>query len=113
MRLTVNGKRRDFGLGSIHKVSLQHARMRAAEYREKAYLGLDPVGGKAKRRQRGRPLSGVVTFEQAADEAHRTRKGLWSNGKHLGQWINTLHDHVFPVFGHKPVHECNAVFREA
>lgn len=105
MRLTINGKRRDFGLGPIHKVSLQNARMRAAEYREKAYLGIDPIEGKEKRRSRGKMLSGLVTFEQAADEAHRTRKGLWSNGKHVEQWINTLNDYAFPVFGTKAVRD--------
>jgi len=46
MRLTVNSKRRDFGLGPIHKVSLADARQRAAEYRSKAYRGVDPVADK-------------------------------------------------------------------
>ena len=41
MRLTVNGRRRDFGLGPLHKVSLAEAREMAAIYRAKAYRGID------------------------------------------------------------------------
>jgi integrase len=99
LRLTVNGKRCDFGLGPIHKVSLQSARERAATYREKAYAGIYPV----ERNTKGKPLSGALTFEQAADEVHRIRKAQWSNGKHVDQWINTLTDHAFPHIGTKPV----------
>ena len=43
LRLTCNGRRRDFGLGPIHKVSLQAAREMAAVYRAKAYQGIDPI----------------------------------------------------------------------
>ena len=49
LRLTVNGKRRDFGLGPLHKVSLADAREMAAIYRAKAYRGIDPVADKKKR----------------------------------------------------------------
>lgn len=30
---------------------------------------------------------------------------MWSNGKHVDQWINSLRGYAFPVFGHKPVSE--------
>jgi integrase len=100
LRLTVNGKRCDFGLGPIHKVPLQTARERATLYREKAYAGIYPV----ERSERdGAPLAGALTFERAADEVHRIRKAQWSNGKHVDQWINTLTDHAFPHIGKKPV----------
>jgi integrase len=100
MRLTVNGKRRDFGLGPLHKVTLQSARARAAEYRAMAYAGTSPPS-RVSRRYRARV--GDMTFERAADEVHRSRKGQWSNGKHVDQWIHSLRDHVFPVLGTKPV----------
>lgn len=99
MRLTVNGKRRDFGLGPLHKVSLQQAREVAAEYRAKAYRGLDPTSEKK---------AAIIapespTFEKAADEVHRQRMTTWSNGKHVAQWINTLRDYAFPIIGKTPV----------
>jgi integrase len=99
MRLTVNGKRCDFGLGPIHKVSIQQARERAAEYREKAYAGIYPIS----RTPSSETGAIGLTFEQAADEVHRIRKSQWSNGKHVDQWINTLSDHAFPHIGSKSV----------
>lgn len=100
MRITVNGKRCDFGLGPLHKVSLQQARERAAEYRSKAYAGIRPAS-KSLRYRSAEPEG--LTFEQAADEVHRIRKAQWSNGKHVDQWINTLKDHAFPHMGAKSV----------
>jgi hypothetical protein len=103
MRLTVNGKRRDFGLGPIHKVALLDARERAAEYRAKAYRGIDPVADKLRAAEP--PRRDILTFEQASRKVHEQRRPTWSNGKHVDQWINTLFDHVFPIIGSKYVNE--------
>ena len=101
MRLTVNGKRRDYGIGPIHKVSLEQARETAAIYRAKAYQGIDP--GLEKRQARHAKAVVVPTFEECAKMVHTQRKGQWSNGKHVDQWINTLIDYAFPVIGKLPV----------
>lgn len=99
LRLTVNRRRRDFGLGPVHKVTLAQARTRAAEYRAQAYQGIDPSDSrKAKRKALAAP-----SFEKAAQEVHRARIKGWSNGKHVDQWLNTLRDHAFPIVGSKPV----------
>ena len=89
LRLSVNGKRRDFGLGPLHKVSLADAREMAAIYRAKAYRGIDPVADKQKRFA----MPGMPTFKDAAEQVHRQRAQGWSNGKHVDQWINTLEDY--------------------
>jgi len=99
MRLTINGKRHDFGLGPIHKVTLQKARDRAALYREKAYAGISPITRKGRTSE---PADGL-TFQQAANEVHRIRKAQWSNGKHVEQWINTLEEYAFPHMGTRAV----------
>lgn len=101
LRLVVGGRRRDFGLGGLHKVSLAQARARAVEYRSLAYQGIDPVAAKRARR----PAPVVPSFEKAATEVHRDRMKGWSNGKHVDQWINTLRDHAFPVIGSRPINE--------
>lgn len=103
MRVTVNGKRRDFGLGPLHKVSLLAARERAAEYRAKAYCGIDPIA--EKRSTKDRPRTNTPTFEQVARQVHAHRRDEWNNGKHVDQWINTLRDHVFQHIGAKPINE--------
>lgn len=102
MRLTVGGRRRDFGLGPIHKVSLQDAREMAADYRAKAYRGVDPIADKKARRIASKPS---LSFEAAAEQVHRIRTAAWSNGKHVDQWINSLRDYAFPVIGSRPVAE--------
>ncbi len=99
LRLTFSGRRRDLGLGSLHKVTLLQARERAAELRSMAYQGIEPVRPKREIRK----VQAVPSFERAADEVHRIRKAQWSNGKHVDQWINTLRDHAFPVIGSLPV----------
>ena len=63
LRLQANGKRRDFGLGSVTKVSLADAREAASEYRRMVYKGEDPVQQKRLRRQ----ALASVTFESAAN----------------------------------------------
>lgn len=101
MRLTVNGKRRDFGLGPIHKVSLQQARETAAEYRSKAYRGIDPAADRHSRKS-GEKIE-QSTFATVAQQVHLQRRGVWRNGKHVDQWINTLRDHAFPIVGDKSI----------
>lgn len=99
LRLTVAGKRRDFGLGPLAKVSLKQARERASAYRSKAYDGIDPTEEK----RRAKPVKVAPTFEVCARAVYELRKKTWSNGKHVNQWINTLDDYAFPKIGKKPV----------
>jgi integrase len=101
MRLTVNGKRRDFGLGPIHKVSLQEAREAAVEYRSKAYRGVDPAADRRAAKS-GEKIE-QPTFATIAQQVHLQRRGVWRNGKHVDQWINTLRDNVFPIMGDKSI----------
>ncbi len=102
MRIMVSGRRRDFGLGPLHKVSLQEAREQAAHYRSMAYRGLDPAAEK-RREKKTESVDQSPTFEQIAQQVHLQRRAGWSNGKHVDQWINTLRDHVFPTIGAKPI----------
>jgi integrase len=101
MRITINGRRRDFGLGPLHKVSLFNAREKAADYRAKAYRGIDP----AEREKVPPKLEGAMpagpTFKVAAEAVHAQRRATWKNGKHVDQWINSLRDYAFPFIGDK------------
>ncbi|CAN1721408.1 DUF4102 domain-containing protein [Hyphomicrobium sp. 1Nfss2.1] len=102
LRLTVNGRRRDVGLGSAGDVSLVEARDRAAELRKAARAGRDPVAVQRAAR------STVPTFREAAEQEHERRCKSWRNGKHRDQWINTLKQHAFPKIGDLLVSDINS-----
>ncbi|XWZ91733.1 Arm DNA-binding domain-containing protein [Azospirillum sp. B2RO_4] len=93
LRLVIQGKRHDIGLGSTALVSLAEARDTALAMRKVARAGGDPL---AERRKAQRV---VPTFETAARTCHAEHKDSWKNGKHADQWLATLDAHVFPVIG--------------
>ena len=97
LRTVIKGKRSDVGLGSFTLVSLADAREEAARMRKIARAGGDPL---ADRRAAKRA---ALIFEDAAKQVHAQHKSSWKNTKHADQWINTLKDYVFPIFGRKQV----------
>jgi hypothetical protein len=62
LRMQFEGRRRDFGLGSAHDVSLAEARDAASTMRKQVLGGSDPVAKKIERRVR------IPTFEIAAKQ---------------------------------------------
>lgn len=100
LRLTVRGRRRDFGLGSAMVVSLADAREKAHEYRVIAAKGSDPSNSIHQSRKRS------MSFEMAASEYHRFNIQTSSrDGKHRAQWLTTLRNYAFPRIGEMPVDE--------
>ena len=94
-RITVDGRRRDIGLGGYPSVSLAQARKRASDNRETIGNGGDPV---AEKRRASTP-----TFGEAAYTVHEANKPRWRNGSHTTAWIQTLERHAFPKIGSKPI----------
>ena len=94
-RLTVDGKRRDMGLGGFPLVSLAEAREAAFQNRKLARTGGDPLAEKRKAK--------VPTFRQATEKTHETLKPRWRNDQNTVSWIQTLQRHAFPVLGDMPV----------
>lgn len=92
-RLQSNGRRRDYGLGSLKDVTLSEARDKAREYRKQLRAGIDPL--EAKRNA----LLRLPTFLEAAKAVHAEHKRSWRNGKHSAQWLATLKSYAFPHFG--------------
>lgn len=97
LRTVVQEIRRDIGLGGISTVSLAQAREAAAGMRKIAREGGDPIADRRITRQV------VPSFEEAAATVHTELSQAWKNEKHAAQWINTLKQYVFPVFGNLPV----------
>ena len=93
LRTTVQGKRSDIGLGGVKTVSLAEARDEAFTMRRIARQGGNPL------LERRNSKKVVPTFADAARTVHAEHKKSWKNVKHQAQWINTLIEYVFPVFG--------------
>ncbi len=91
LRLIVQGKRRDIGLGGLSLVSLAEAREKALIYRKIARDGGDPLAERRKLRVI------VPTFGEAAEKAHGEHKASWRNEKHAAQWLSTLTTYAFPI----------------
>lgn len=97
LRTFIRGKRTEIGLGGVLLVSLSDAREEAARLRKIARSGGDPLAARRKERRV------VPTFEAAARQVHGSHSEAFRNAKHKKQWINTLIQYVFPVFGDRPV----------
>lgn len=93
VRIQINGRRRDIGLGEVRHVSLREARLEAAAIKKLAKSGIDPL------EERRKVEIVVPTFEQAAQRAHAELVKGWKNGKHTMQWIKTLELYAYPKLG--------------
>lgn len=102
LRFTVDGKRRDMGLGSYPSVSLAEARLSASEAMTAARRGNDPIAGRSARKGQGVTKAGD-TFRSVAEALFESKQAEWKNGKHRQQWIGTLEKHAFPKIGGRPV----------
>lgn len=102
LRIQVDGRRRDFGLGALKEVSLAEAREKAQEWRKLAKEGHNPSA--EARRQK----ASQTTFEDAARTFYEERKGSWKSAKHGQQWINTLEAYAFPALGKLSVDRIDA-----
>jgi integrase len=92
LRVFVQGKRKDIGLGSASIISLSEARELAQDMRKSARTGGDPLA--QRRRTKETP-----TYSEAAITVWELHKPTWKNPKHADQWINTQRTYAFPHFG--------------
>ncbi|MGJ4902330.1 tyrosine-type recombinase/integrase [Bradyrhizobium sp. HKCCYLS2058] len=95
LRIIVQGKRRDIGLGGLRLVPLAEAREKALEFRKLAREGGNPIEARRKSR------AVVPTFAEAAQITLDQQRAAWRNEKHAVQWMSSLKRHVFPVMGDK------------
>ena len=95
-RGTVNGVRRDVGLGAFPYVSLAEARQKAFEHRKISWAGGDPVALKR------RP--DVPTFAEAVETVIGIHREGWKDaGKSEKQWRASLRDYAMPRLGRRRV----------
>ena len=95
LRITVDGRRRDIGLGGYSSVSLALAREKAVDNRAAIAEGRDPVAEKH--------APSMPTFREATSAVHEENKPRWRNPRHASGWIQTLERHAMPALGNKPL----------
>ncbi|MEW8474899.1 MAG: integrase arm-type DNA-binding domain-containing protein [Candidatus Thiodiazotropha endolucinida] len=97
LRFTINGKRREMGLGSYPDVKLGEARNDASDYRKLVTKGVDPI--EARRIEKVE----IPTFTTCAALYIRAHRRSWKNAKHARQWVSTLKTYARPEIGTKKV----------
>jgi len=92
LRVRVEGRRRDVGLGSIAKLSLAEAREEAAKLLKHALNGRDPIV------ERDRRSFIAKTFRAATLATHAAKADGWAN-KTADAFLSSLSEHAYPVLG--------------
>ncbi|MDB5714165.1 MAG: hypothetical protein JWO15_1562 [Sphingomonadales bacterium] len=92
LRVQMNGKRRDVGLGSIAALSLSEAREKAAELRKHALNGRDPIA------ERDRDRRPVPSFSEAVTAAYEGLKANWLE-KSAEMFLSSMTNYANPTIG--------------
>ena len=101
-RVTINGRRRNLGLGGFPEISLAEARNQATANAKAIRGGLDPILEKRRARELAlRPT--IPTFAGVAKRVIDDRRPTWRNNKHAAQWSSTLETYAHPKIGNTPI----------
>ena len=99
-RVSVDGKRREMGLGSVPDVSLSIAREKARAARSDTTMGIDPVAHRKEARSARQALKATQkTFADCAKAYIEAHSDSWRNAKHRAQWPSTFETYVYPTMG--------------
>ena len=96
LRVTVDGRRRDIGLGGFPTVSVARAREKASGHRAAIAEGRDPLAEKH--------APALPTFREAALAVHEANRPRWRSTKQAANWVQTLERHAMPSLGNTPIH---------
>ncbi|MFN3663614.1 tyrosine-type recombinase/integrase [Yoonia sp.] len=103
LRVTVNGRRREMGLGKLEDVSLKEARRSAEKWRAMVRDGKDPIKEREHlKREAAKPEN---TLANIAADAFESRKAELKGDGKAGRWFSPLKLHVLPKLGKMPVEE--------
>ena len=100
LRLLVNGKRRELGLGEYPDVSLAQA-VASARERRLSELGAEasPIGEQGAPHALRSAAIRPVTFAQAAEAYISMHAAGWKHRLHASQWRRSLELHAYPKIG--------------
>jgi integrase len=102
-RYMIAGRSREMGLGPVRYVGLAEARRLAYEARALKRDGIDPIEARrAKRQGAAVAQAKTMSFAQCARAYITAHQGAWSR-QHAAQWVSSVENYCFPVFGNLPV----------
>lgn len=90
----IDGKRREFGLGSVLDVSLAQAREKARSARQLHLDGIDPI---AERKRVSKPKQKLMTFGEMATALIDDIEKGFDNKKHRDQWRSSITRYAEPI----------------
>ena len=100
LRFQLNGRARWMGLGSARTFSLDQARQRAKEARERLADKIDPLD--QRRAEHAAKLAATLaakTFRQCAELYIAAHRAEWRSAQHGQDWNSTLARYVYPKIG--------------
>ena len=100
LKVVIQGKRHEIGLGSYTSLTLSEAREKAQLIRRQITQGLNPLN--EKRLEKYRRISDVTktkSFKECAFNYIEQQKPSWKSAKHSAQWESTLTTYAYPVIG--------------
>jgi integrase len=107
LRYQLDGRTHWLGLGSARDITLEKAREKAKQAREKLADKIDPLDlKKAERQARKDELARqeaaaarMMTFEKCAEAFMIAKRAEWKSAKHGAEWIRTLKTFAYPIIG--------------
>lgn len=101
LRIVVDGKRREMGLGSWPDVSIAEARESASVARKKLRQGTDPIQDRRTQRLR----SNRLTVADAVQGCFEARQAELKGDGNAGRWMSPLSVHVLPKIGNLAIED--------
>jgi integrase len=104
LRFTLNGKKREMGLGAFPAIGLSDARQKRDDARKLLTDGVDPINtrdaqGRASMLAESLARAKATTFDDCVERFIAVKSAEWTNVKHTAQWRATLATYASPVFG--------------
>ena len=103
LRVSIHGRRREMGLGSLSEVSLKEARQAADQQRALVRENKDPI--KERQRLKREAARNLHLLSDVARNAFESRKAELKGDGVAGRWFSPLELHVLPKLGRMPVGE--------
>jgi len=90
LRLKVNGRNREIGLGAFKGSKLAEVRALARKHKDEAKAGVDPIATKVN-------AISAKTFKECIDVFLASKEKGWKSDKHRSQWRMTLNKYGKPL----------------